>query len=82
VGTAVAAPLGVIRDAAPAVGAWVRGALIGLGLSVAAAALSQPINNQIRFFALLVVKLFEFYPVGAAGILIGGIAGVVWNRMR
>jgi hypothetical protein len=75
------ATFGLIDDAKPLVGAWVKGGLIGIGISLAAAALSQTVNRELRFVALLLEKVFECYPVASAGILIGGACGLVWwNR--
>src|SRR5918993_1357865 len=71
---------GVIEDAAPLVGAWAKGAIIGLGVCMAAAALSHPIDRELRFVALLLGKVFEFYPIAAAGVLIGGAIGLIWSQ--
>jgi hypothetical protein len=76
------ATCGLIDDAKPLVAAWIKGGLIGIGVSLAGAALSQPINRELRFLALLLEKLIECYPVASAGILIGGAFGLVWWNRR
>lgn len=74
------ATAGWIDDATPVVVAWVKGGLIGLGLGLAGAALSHQIRGSLQLFALLLERLFAYYPTAAAGVLIGGAIGLVWSR--
>jgi hypothetical protein len=74
------ATAGWIDDAAPIIGAWLKGGLIGLGISLAGAALSHQIRNSLQYFAMLLEVMFRYYPIAGAGVLIGGAIGLVWSR--
>jgi hypothetical protein len=58
------------------------GALFGLGISMAGAALSDTIGRNLQFVALLLSSLLKVFPVAMAGALIGAFVALGWFGVR
>src|SRR5262245_47251236 len=72
-----------IKPGTPAPLLWAAsGALFGLGISVAAAALSDTIGRNLQFVALLLSSLLKVFPVAMAGALIGAFVALGWFGVR
>ncbi len=58
------------------------GALIGLGISLGSAAVSESVGRNLQFVALLLSSLFRVFPVAMAGALIGAFVALGWLGCR
>jgi hypothetical protein len=79
----VAKELPKVQPGTPAPLIWAAsGALLGLGISMGAAAISDMVEHNLQFIALLLSALLKAFPVAVAGALIGAFLALGWFGYR
>jgi hypothetical protein len=72
-----------VKPGTPAPLIWAAsGALIGMGLSLGSAAMSDSVEHNLQFVGMLLEKLLQFFPVAMAGALIGAFVALGWFGCR
>jgi hypothetical protein len=72
-----------IQPGTPAPLIWAAsGALIGLGISVGSAAMSNMVERNLQFVGLLLSALLRSFPVAMAGALLGAFVALGWFGCR
>jgi hypothetical protein len=72
-----------VQQGTPAPLIWAAsGALIGMGVSLGSAALSETVDHNLQFLGMVLEKLLQFFPVAMAGALIGAFVALGWFGCR
>jgi hypothetical protein len=72
-----------IQPGTPAPLIWAAsGALIGLGVSVGSAAVSETVERNFQFVGLLLSALLKMFPVAMTGALLGAFVALGWFGCR